>query len=209
MEVVLGVEVEVGYVVSEGGHGGHAGGVAGGVGGTHVGWELADDVADGHFELGHFLAAVGFGEGGEVGVGPGVGGDLVLVGDHAVEYGGVGGCWVVDGALAVVDTGDVEGGFGVVGVEEVEESGGVDVGSVVVGEGDFTFIGTYVDVRGVGDRTEVGTCDGGGICAAGSDVCIASTVAYEAVGRLAVFLGCTLGKVSMVTKKVFRDAVDM
>jgi hypothetical protein len=64
-------------VVAQLGHVGFGRTVVGEVGGAHVGREAADDVYKGFFRFVHFVAARGGGEGGEVGVGPGVGGDLV------------------------------------------------------------------------------------------------------------------------------------
>lgn len=70
--VVSGVEVGGDDVVAEIGHVGLAGGVKGQVGRAHVGREDADDVGDRFFRPVHLIPSCLGGEGGEIGVGPGV-----------------------------------------------------------------------------------------------------------------------------------------
>jgi len=81
----------------------------------HVRGEETEDVAQRHLGLDHFLfQPVGSG-GGEVGVGPGVRGDLVAFGVGAADYGWPWKRLVVEAALAEVHAGYEEGGFEVVG----------------------------------------------------------------------------------------------
>lgn len=85
VEVVLGVDVEICDVVAEFAQVGFAaaGRGAGGVGWAHVGRNHAEDVAHGHFELVHLVAALGGGYVAEVSVGPGVACYLVAVVVHS------------------------------------------------------------------------------------------------------------------------------
>jgi hypothetical protein len=115
--VVLGVEVGGDDVVAEVGHVGFGGGVVGEVGGAHVGGEEADDVDEGFFGFVHFFSSCGGGEGGEIGVGPGVGCDLVsfIVGSPD-DVGPLG--YFVDVTVAVTAD-DEEGGFDVVSGQDI------------------------------------------------------------------------------------------
>lgn len=89
VEVVGGIEVEVGYMVAEISHVGITArrSATGGVGWAHVGWDYADDVADCHFEFVHFVFALGGGDIGEIGVGPGMRGYLVTFRVHTFNEG--------------------------------------------------------------------------------------------------------------------------
>ena len=86
---------------------------------------------------------------------------------HAFDKRGVG-IRRIDGAFPLVVAGDEEGGVEVVCFEDVEESASVEVGPVVIGEGDGVGEGAVVDVGGVGDVAELGPhishCGGPGRC---------------------------------------------
>lgn len=110
--VVLCVEVGGDDVVAEVGHVGFAGAVECQVGGPHVGGEEAEDVAECDFGFVHFVASGGRGKGGEIGVVPGVGGDLVAFVVRAFDDVRPLG-YFVDVAVAVVADNE-EGGFYVV-----------------------------------------------------------------------------------------------
>jgi hypothetical protein len=192
VEVVLSIEIKVGNVITESSHGLHTSSITGGVWWTHISWELADNISHSHLELGHFSAATGLGNGGEIGVRPGVRSNLVLLGNHTAEDGGVWGAFVINLTLAVVDAGNKESGLCAVRSEDIEKIIGVDVGSVVVGESDFAIAQADVDVGGVGDIADVGTRDRGSVGARGCCVSVTAAKVEETVRGLAVFLSGSL-----------------
>lgn len=143
--VVVGVEVEVSDVVSKLFHGGHACRGAARVRRPHVRGNEADDVAHRRLELVHLRPSLLFGQGREVGMRPGVRGQLVPGRLHLFDHGVPGGSGV-DRALGIVDARDEEGGFGAVVCEDVEHGVRVDVGAVVVGQGDVAGVHAIVDI---------------------------------------------------------------
>lgn len=145
--VVISVQIEVGDVVAESLQVVLAARLGGArrVRGAHVGGEETEDVPEGHLVLDHLVLALSRGNGAQVLVAPGVGGDLVALRVHPLDDSvpAVGG--VVDLALAVVVAGDEEGGLGVVLLQHVEHAVGVDVGTIVVGQGDLAVHDTVID----------------------------------------------------------------
>lgn len=102
---------------------------------------------------------------------PGVGGDLVAFGVHALDHCGMSGCGV-DGAFADVGAGNEEGGLAAVGLEQVKDVRCVaGVGPVVVGDGDGAGVLAAVDASAaVRDSADLRAGDVGSAAAGGSDV---------------------------------------
>ena len=82
---VKSIEVGLDNMVTQVGGTRLAGCVAGEIWWTHVGWEETEDVVDGLLVVVHFAVKTGQVEGGEVLVGPGVGGDLVAFAVHTLR----------------------------------------------------------------------------------------------------------------------------
>jgi hypothetical protein len=134
--IVVGINVEVDNVVAEiskillatrlrG---------AAGVGWAHVGGDLANDVAESHLVLDHLVVTILLGNGAKVQMGPGMRGQLVALGVHALED--------IDKLLGDVDltlvdivTSDEERGMGVVGLHDIENvAGEILLWAIVVGD---------------------------------------------------------------------------
>jgi hypothetical protein len=124
--VVVGVNVEVGDVVTEISHVLLAARLscAARVRRAHVCGNLAEDVAESHLVLPHLLLAVEGGDGTQVQVGPGVGSDVVTLRVHALDDAGELRSGV-DFTLVDVVASDEESGLSVVGLEDVKNVGGV------------------------------------------------------------------------------------
>ena len=153
VQVVLGIEVEVDTVIAQLLHISLAtrSRTTLRVGRTHVGRVFANDVGNGALVVSHLFDAFGRADGIEGVVGPGVGGDLVAFGNHALDQGWVW-CGRVDSAFSKIIACDEESGAEAVGFEDVEELRGVKIGTVVVSQGNDVLRNTIVDVGSVRDR---------------------------------------------------------
>lgn len=140
--VVIGVKIEVRNDISESLQDVLANSVARRVGRAHVGRVFANDVANGHLILDHLVVDLSLSDCGKILVGPGVGSDLVAVGDHTPDDSLP---LLVDSTLADVVTGDEEGGLEASSGELVKNLVSVDVWAVVVGDGNGSSLATGVD----------------------------------------------------------------
>jgi hypothetical protein len=124
--VVVSVHIKVNYMVAKVSQGLFAARLlrAAGIGGTHVGREITENVAQSHFILDHLGFSVISRDGAQVQMGPGVTGNLMTFGGHALdgrlEFWGS-----VNLTLVDVVTGDEECGFGVIRFENVKNMVGV------------------------------------------------------------------------------------
>lgn len=136
--VVVGVNVEVGDVVTEISHVLLAArfSCAARVRRAHICRNLAEDIAESHLVLPHLLFAVERGDGAQIQVRPGVGSDVVTLRVHALDDAGElrGG---VDFTLVDVVARDEESSLSVVSLEDVKNMGGVVLlWAIVVGQSD-------------------------------------------------------------------------
>ena len=164
--VVVGINVEVGDVVTEIGHILLAArrSCAAGVRRTHVGGDLANDVAESHLIFPHLLLAVEGRDSAQVQVGPCVGGDLVTLRVHALDIADELSSGV-DLTLVDIVAGDEESSLGVVCLEDVKNMGSIgNLWAIVVCQGNGTRGNTIVDTSAtVGNRADLGTGDGRGV----------------------------------------------
>lgn len=162
--VVIGVDVEVDDVVAEISHVSLALTGAAGVGGTHVGGNLANDVAESHLVLDHLGLAVFLRDCAQVQVSPGVGSKLVTLRVHTLEdVNKLGG----DVYLTLVDVvaGNEEGSLCVVLLHQVQYMRCEGLRrAVIVGKSDSSWLHTAIDscatIRNV---SNLGPGDGGRI----------------------------------------------
>jgi hypothetical protein len=189
--VIVGIDIEIGDVVTKISHVGLALAGAAGVWRAHVGGDLANDIAESHFVLPHLVLAVEGGDDAQVQVRPGVGSDLVAFGVHALDHVNVL-LGQVDLALVDVVASDEEGRLGIVGLHEVQDVGSEDfLWAVIVGQGNgarrFAVINTGTTIRdrsdlGAGDRRGVGASRNGIVRAART----VSVVATRSVAVIAI-----------------------
>ena len=188
--VVVGVNIEVGNVVTKIGHIPLAARLscAAGVGRAHVSGNLANNVAKSHLVLPHLLLAVEGRDSAQVQVGPGVGRDLVVLGVHALDdtdelRSGVN--------LTLVDvvTGNEEGSLSVVCLEDIKNVSSVFLlWAIVVGQGNCAGSNAVVDTSAtVRNRADLGTGNRRGVGTGGGSILRAArTVLVVATRRVAV-----------------------
>lgn len=140
--VIIGIQVEVGDDIAELLHDVLTDFVTRRVRGAHVGRVFANDVADGHLVLDHLVVHLSLGDGGEILVRPSVRGNLVTVGDHTIDDIAP---LLIDSTLAKVDTGDEESGLETGSSELVKNLVSVDVWTVIVGDGNSSWLAAHVD----------------------------------------------------------------
>lgn len=171
--VVVGVDVEVGDVVTEISHVLLAARLscAAGVRGAHIGGDLADDVAKSHLVLPHLVLAVDGRDSAQVQVSPCVGRDVVALRLHALDDTGElrGG---VNLTLVDVVARDEESSLGVVCLEDIKDvSGVVLLWAIVVGDSDCAGGDAVVDTSAtVGNVADLGAGNGRGVGTSGGDV---------------------------------------
>lgn len=122
MQVALGIEVEVGNMISKVAEPAVCRAVAGGIRRAHVGWEVAQDIGQRNFVKEHLVTELLLGESRESLMRPGVAGDLVAFVDHALDEGSPRQFWVVDGAFAQVTACYEEGGLCISGLKGESKS---------------------------------------------------------------------------------------
>lgn len=160
--LTISVQIEIAYNIAEIAHilGATGASAAGRVGRTHISGELAHDIRNSHLKADHLLNALFAGDLVEILMRPGVGGNLMALSNHTLQHSGPGLGLVVNGAFVDVDTGDKESGLEAVGGELVQDVVGVDVGTVIVGDGDGARFNTVVDALAtVGNGTQLGAGD--------------------------------------------------
>lgn len=118
-------------------------------------------------------------------MGPRVAGDLVTLGNHALNGANVGG---VDHTLANVVTSDEPCCNSTVSLESIQHAIGVEVRAIVVSDGDITVVDAVVDANtAIGNVTTLGSGVVRSIGAAWFLVAVASrAVADLTIGRVAV-----------------------
>jgi len=116
---------------------------------------------------------------------PGMAGNLMALGNHALDEAGV---LYVNHALADIISGDEPGGNSPVGLEGIQHGFRVDIRAVIVGDGDVAIINTVEDTdTAIGDAAKQGSRIVGRIPAGGLLVAVAGrAVADLAIGRVAV-----------------------
>ena len=165
---------------------------AAGVGRTHVGGDLADNVADSHLVLDHLVVAVLLGDGAEVQVSPGVRGKLVAFGIHALDdFDELRG--KIDLSLVDVVSSDEESSLGVVGSHDIKDVAGENLlWAVIVGDSNRSWGSATVDaVASVLDISKLGASDRGSVGTARSLVLWAAraVLVIAARGVAVVILG--------------------
>jgi hypothetical protein len=145
--VVVGINVEVCNVISEGSHVGFATrrSSAARVRRAHVGGEVSDDVANCHLVLDHLSLTISRRDGTQVQMSPGVGCNLVTFCCHSLD-GGLIACSCIDLSLIDVVASNEEGRLCVVRLEEVQDMVGI-IGewAVIVCDSDSATSETIVD----------------------------------------------------------------
>jgi len=142
---VLSVEVGPDNVVAEGAHDVETGRAAREVRRTHVGRVLSDDAQESGLELRHLASDLGVAEGGQVGMAPAVGANLVALRDHPGDQGGL--VRSIDVVGSPVLSVDEEGGFYTIFSQQVEKFGGVDIRAVIECKRNFARRGACGDDR--------------------------------------------------------------
>lgn len=141
------------------------------VGRTHVGGDLANNVAESHLVLDHLVVAVLLGNGAQVQVSPGVRGNLVALGVHTLDDGDE---FRSNVNLALVDvvSSNEKGSLGIVGSHDIQNVASENLlWAIVVGEGNGSWLGTAVDaIAAIVDVAELGAGDRRGVCASRGDV---------------------------------------
>jgi hypothetical protein len=137
---------------------------AAGVWGTHVGWDLANNVAKSHLVLDHLVVTILLRDSAQVQMCPGVGSKLVALRVHTLE----------DIAelrsnvnLSLVDvvSSDEESRLSIVRGHDIEDVAGENpLWAIVVGDGDCARCGATVDTSAtILDVTDLSTSNGGGV----------------------------------------------
>lgn len=129
------------------------GGAALGVRGAHVGGVFPNYVGDCALVFHHLLFALVGGDVGETVVGPGMRGDLVTFGDHALDKGRVWGCGV-DGAFAKIVARHEECGVEAELLQGVQQPGRVKVWSVIICQGYHICRGAVSDIIVIRNTSE-------------------------------------------------------
>lgn len=145
--VIIGIDIKVGDVVSKLGHiilAARRGSTIR-IWWAHVGGEEAKNVSQRHLVAPHVLFPLLAGEVAKIGVGPGVTSNLVAfvvstLNDRVPAVGSV-----VNLALAVVVSGDEEGGLRAVLLEDIKNVAGVNVWAIVECDGDGPCHSAVVD----------------------------------------------------------------
>jgi len=126
-------------------HRGYAGGVAGRIRRTHICRKETKNITESHFKLNHLATADGLGQGGEIGMRPGVRGNLVTVGVHLLDHvrpcGGS-----VDCTLSIVDTGNVECSLCIVGVQKIDHGICVHTWAIIKSQRDIARLNAVVEI---------------------------------------------------------------
>ena len=139
-------------------------GSAAGVGRTHVGGDLANNVAESHLVLDHLVVAVLLGDGAQVQVSPGVRGDLVALSVHTLDDADKFRS-KVDLALVDVVSSNEEGSLGLVLGHNVKNVASENLlWAVIVGNGDRSWLGAAVDtIATILNVAELRTGNGRGV----------------------------------------------
>lgn len=196
--VVISIQIEVGNNVSKLLQNVLASGLARRVRRTHVSGIFADDVTDGHLILDHLIVDLSLGDLGQVLVGPRVGGDLVTFSYHTSDNGSPS---LINGTLANIDASDEEGGLEASRVELVQDLVSVDVWTIVIGDGDRSWLAASVDTSTtIRDATLLRTGIVASTSSSGGFVGVtAGAKVEEAVRSVAVL--CSISTVSLVSNK--------